>query len=103
MARADVGACISTQSPTQSSGTELTSLFSSGVPGIGTSALTGNDSGCSGMLSIARTFSTLRPGCGQAHICVLGHLVNEPYAVCVRFAEPQDATRAHADARVADS
>ena len=27
-----------------------TSLFSNGVPGMGTRALTGNDSGCSGML-----------------------------------------------------
>lgn len=30
--------------------TLLTSFFSKGVPGIGTKALTGNDSGCSGML-----------------------------------------------------
>lgn len=30
--------------------TALTSFFSNGVPGIGTRALTGKDSGCSGML-----------------------------------------------------
>lgn len=28
----------------------VTSLFSSGVPGIGTNAFTGKDSGCSGIL-----------------------------------------------------
>lgn len=37
--------------PMQDSDTiNLTSLFSKGVPGIGTRALTGKDSGCSGML-----------------------------------------------------
>ena len=31
-----------------------TELFSSGVPGIGTSAFTGKDSGCSGMLNMVQ-------------------------------------------------
>lgn len=36
---------------------EITLLFSSGVPLIGTSAFTGNDSGCSGMLCALGAFS----------------------------------------------
>ena len=77
----------------------LTSFFSSGVPGIGTSALTGNDSGCSGMLSHS---SGSRPIVSRYTFGSLGDFIDESNPVRVCFYYTQDAAGANADSRVAD-
>lgn len=80
--------------------TRPTSFFSRGVPGIGTRALTGNDSGCSGRLKgVTLHQSFLNPGRKRA---VLGQLPDQPNSISVRLTKTQNSARAYANARLAD-
>lgn len=79
----------------------LTSFFSRGVPGIGTRALTGNDSGCSGRLS-GHFFSHQSFQRGKQRVMVLGQLPDQPNSISVRLSQTKNSARADADARLAD-
>lgn len=79
-------------------GDSHTSFFSKGVPGIGTNAFTGKDSGCSGML-VETLGGPLFSIVGDA----LGHLVNQTDVIFRFFAEAEDATATDTDSRLPDS
>ena len=79
--------------------TSLTSLSSSGVPSIGTKALTGKDSGCSGMLALCERHTAQR----RRVVYSLRNLPNEANTILVGLAQAQDTTRADADPRVTNS
>lgn len=82
----------------KSSCTPTRSLPSRGVPGIGTRALTGNDSGASGSLQSLSVLQRREVGRNA-----LAHLPNQTDAVSILFAETNDTTTADADACIANS
>ena len=79
---------------------EPTSFFSNGVPGMGTSAFTGKDSGCSGMLK-GFTSQLRAPQNLIAH--VLGNFPDKANVVLGFFAKSQDSAAADADTGLANS
>lgn len=81
----------------------MTRVFSSrGVPGMGTRALTGKDSGASGSLGDERRGLATRLLSAKEAQNSLGHLVDESNTVGSLLAESDDTSTAHADARRAN-
>ena len=66
---------------------------------MGTSALTGNDSGCSGRLPAVQAYQF--PNERKERV-VLGQFPDQPDSIIVSLPETQYSARAHVDARVAD-